>query len=291
MTDLTIKQVSVVDLLLPAALLVGLSAFSLVQLGVLTLKPPHADLGPQTTVVAARAYEYRLPGDFQMDGAPINGTMQALQSGPMEVMTYQVTLADYRQCVSDGACKTPQPVLRSAREDVPVTGVSLDDAVNYAQWLSRRTGETWRLPTVAEWLFFAGDRAVDHAVDTPTDASNPAARWIASYEQEASRAVSVNAVPQPGGFFGANDQGLMDIAGNVWEWTATCANRTTLAADGSTASVVESCGVHYLEGRHLTPMSVFVRDSRGGGCSVGAPPDNLGFRLVRESGGWLRLPF
>jgi hypothetical protein len=29
-----------------------------------------------------------------------------------------------------------------------------------------------------------------------------------------------------------------------------------------------------------------VRDGRAGGCAVGAPPDNLGFRLVRERG-WI----
>jgi hypothetical protein len=33
-------------------------------------------------------------------------------------------------------------------------------------------------------------------------------------------------------------------------------------------------------------MSYFVRDGRRGGCAVGAPPDNLGFRLVREPGNW-----
>ena len=31
-------------------------------------------------------------------------------------------------------------------------------------------------------------------------------------------------------------------------------------------------------------MSAFVSDAIGGGCSVGVPPDNLGFRLVRETG-------
>jgi len=41
-------------------------------------------------------------------------------------------------------------------------------------------------------------------------------------------------------------------------------------------------------------MSAFVRDAKGGGCSMAVPPDNLGFRLVRESGllervsGWLQ---
>jgi hypothetical protein len=47
--------------------------------------------------------------------------------------------------------------------------------------------------------------------------------------------------------------------------------------------------VRFLEGRHRTPMSTFIRDGRSGGCSVGAPPDNLGFRLVREPHWYERL--
>ena len=285
------KDVTFADLLLPATLLVGLSAFALTQVGIITFYQGHDALGPQTVVVEARTYEYRMPGDFLKDGAPVNGVLLQTEMGPLEVMRHQVTLADYRQCVTDGACEAPQPAVRPARDDVPVTGVSYDDAVAYADWLSSQTGDRWRLPTVAEWIFVAGDRAVDHALEQQTDAANPAARWIAAYEQEASRATSVNAMPQPIGSFGANDLGIMDIGGNVWEWTTTCASRTTLAPDGSIASMVESCGVHYLEGRHLTPMSVFVRDARGGGCSVGAPPENLGFRLVREPGFSLRFPW
>ena len=29
-------------------------------------------------------------------------------------------------------------------------------------------------------------------------------------------------------------------------------------------------------------MTDFIRDARAGGCSVGTPPSNLGFRLVRD---------
>jgi hypothetical protein len=35
-------------------------------------------------------------------------------------------------------------------------------------------------------------------------------------------------------------------------------------------------------------MTGFLRDARGGGCSVGTPPDNLGFRLVREDRSWFQ---
>ena len=36
------------------------------------------------------------------------------------------------------------------------------------------------------------------------------------------------------------------------------------------------------EGKHRAATSFFIRDAKSGGCSVGIPPDNLGFRLVRR---------
>ena len=43
-----------------------------------------------------------------------------------------------------------------------------------------------------------------------------------------------------------------------------------------------NCAVRVVEGRHRAYMIFFVKDAKGGGCSVGTPPDNLGFRLVRD---------
>jgi len=45
-----------------------------------------------------------------------------------------------------------------------------------------------------------------------------------------------------------------------------------------------------VEGRHRTYLTDFIRDARAGGCSVGTPPSNLGFRRVRESepASWLQ---
>jgi len=51
--------------------------------------------------------------------------------------------------------------------------------------------------------------------------------------------------------------------------------------------ITTNCGVRVVEGRHRTYVTDFIRDARGGGCAFGAPPSNLGFRLVREEGaGW-----
>jgi formylglycine-generating enzyme required for sulfatase activity len=239
---------------------------------------------PATMTIMPRTYSYRAGGDFIRDGAPIDGPLLTVEHpAPIEIMTYQVSAIDYARCVAEAACERAEP-RRRGEGNVPVTGVSFRDANDYAAWLSRATGQTWRLPTVAEWAFAAGSKATDHALGVETDPQDPAERWLAFYEKEAALGDNALRAPEPLGAFGVNEYGVADLAGSVWEWTATCGSRTTLAASGEPLRQLESCGVRFLEGRHRTPMNVFVRDAMGGGCSVGVPPDNLGFRLVRERG-------
>lgn len=277
-------------LLLPALLLAALLGILGTQTGIVRF-PASADpaLRPATVTIAPRSYTYRAPGEFLVGKASVDGPLLTIDNpAALEIMKYQVSAADYALCVADGACKKAEP-RRPGKGNVPATGVSFDDAMDYAGWLSSKTGKTWRLPTVAEWVFAAGTKARDHALGIETDAADPAERWLAFYEKEAALGRNALATPEPLGAFGENEFGVADLAGPVWEWTATCDSRTTLGLAGETLSYLESCGVRLLEGLHLTPMSSFVRDAQSGGCSVGAPPDNLGFRLVRERGWWERL--
>jgi formylglycine-generating enzyme required for sulfatase activity len=200
-------------------------------------------------------------------------------------MRAQVSEVEFAHCVSDGACR---PLRRkgAGRPGMPATGVSWEDATSYARWLSAKTGEAWRLPTDEEWVFAAGSRATDDAIET--DAAGFSGRWLAKYERESERDRTGDRAPRPIGSFGVNEHGLVDLEGTVWEWTDTCFVRQSLDDDNrpvGTATV--NCGVRVVQGAHRTYASNFIRDARGGGCSVGAPPDNLGFRLVREEGSWL----
>jgi formylglycine-generating enzyme required for sulfatase activity len=206
---------------------------------------------------------------------------------PLEMMQYQVSVEDYARCVADKACAPP---LNPGLDGTPVTGVSYQDAVDYATWMSRVTNDTWALPTDAEWAYAAAERFEDDALGLADNPANPALRWIADYRAEAARNRTAEPDPRPLGGFGANSNGIMDMSGNVWEWTDTCHRRVHVDAAGNLVSEQPACTIRVLEGKHRTAISFFIRDAKSGGCSVGIPPDNLGFRLVRrdlEPGGWL----
>ena len=156
-----------------------------------------------------------------------------------------------RHAWADGA---PPP----GREEHPVVLVALEDARAYAAWLGAVTGHRWRLPREIEWEKAA--RGTD-------------GRWFPwGLEFDPSRLNSHDGGPfdtMPVGSFpeGASPVGMLDAAGQVFEWTATAAG----------------------EGRHIVKGGSWD-DSGCGVCRAAARhsrPDHLkhiliGFRLVRE---------
>ncbi|MDP2696746.1 SUMF1/EgtB/PvdO family nonheme iron enzyme [Thalassospira sp.] len=98
------------------------------------------------------------------------------------------------------------------RGDHPVVLVSWQDARAYVDWLSRKTGEVWRLPTEAEW---------EKAVRGPDGIFYP---WGNIFDPK--RLNSADAGPfdtRPVKQYEAGPYGLYDGAGQVFEWTMAAA--------------------------------------------------------------------
>jgi len=128
----------------------------------------------------------------------------------------------------------------------PVVRVSWERAVDFCRWLSEKTGETFALPTEAQWEFAcrAGTRGPFWYGGLDADFSKYANLGDARLREFARNTyIQVNLLPNPNkydnwvpqdarfddgsflpaevGRYAPNPFGLCDMIGNVWEWTAT----------------------------------------------------------------------
>ena len=263
----------------PTLFIAAAIATLVAYLGPRLAKPSTETIKPEMITLRAGQITYPPAGDFTRSGNPINTPLKTVHfARGLQIMKHQVTQAEYWKCVEDQGC--PSAVLHGlASPDAPVVGVSWRDAEAYAIWYSGKATRRYRLPTDEEWAFAAGSQFRNEGWPE-VNSSDPAQRWLARYESEFADD-SIDNVPRPTGSFGANENGLLDIAGNVWEWTDSCFVRIGIRDSGEQTITSTNCGVRVVEGRHRTYVTDFIRDARLGGCAVGKPPANLGFRLVR----------
>ena len=241
---------------------------------------PQPDL-PALVQLEPQPFAHRLDGDWQRAGWPIDAPIEtATIAAPVAIMALPVSTADWLLCVADGACTAPGGPMD--QPELPVTGVNWLDANAYARWMSARTGDTWRLPTDVEWAQAAAELYVDDALGVAADPANPATLWLAQYAAESARSRDLDREIRPVGRLNVNSLGVHDIGGAVWEWTSTCLRRVEVDDKGTILHQTETCGIYIAEGLHRAAITDFIRDPKSGGCSVGVPPANLGFRLVRE---------
>lgn len=125
----------------------------------------------------------------------------------------------------------------------PVVLVSKTDARSYARWLSRRTGRTWRLPTEEEWEKAA--RGKDGRRFPWGDDFNP--HHLNSHDAGPFDTQPVARYPA-----GASPYGVFDMAGQVFEWTATAAKTGRSIVKGGSWDD-KGCGVCRAAARHSRP--------------------------------------
>ncbi len=131
----------------------------------------------------------------------------------------------------------------AGREDHPVVLVSHGDARAYADWLSSRTGELWRLPKESEWERAArGDDGRRFPWGDGFDAA-----LLNSHDSGPFDTMPVGSFPD-----GASPFGLLDAAGQVFEWTASESNKGRHIVKGGSWDD-SGCGVCRPAARHGRP--------------------------------------
>jgi formylglycine-generating enzyme required for sulfatase activity/regulator of sirC expression with transglutaminase-like and TPR domain len=138
----------------------------------------------------------------------------------------EITFANWQVCFDAGACGNDMPD-RSGWDgnNRPVINISWDDAQKYVAWLSRVTGNEYRLLTEAEWEYSARGT-------TTLDAPHTRFSWGDDdpvCQTSAVNGAAIGACRQqstwPVGSFPPNAFGLHDMFGNVRELVEDCFGR------------------------------------------------------------------
>jgi len=103
----------------------------------------NRDMGPEVIMLPG--------GHFQM-GDESEGPIHEVELDSFAIGRYPVMFADY-DAFCDATGREKPDDMGWGRGVRPVVNVSWQDAVNYCEWLSRGTGQTYRLPTEAEWEY------------------------------------------------------------------------------------------------------------------------------------------
>lgn len=205
---------------------------------------------------------------------------------PFAVSTHEITMAQWDLCFNDEGCQSEPTDNGWGRADRPVIMVSWNDAGQYVYWLSKKTGQSYRLPSESEWEYFA--RAGEEG-----DWSGGAPENVCKYANVAAAETGFRwQHPQCDdglalgtatvGSFMPNSFGLYDTTGNVSEWTSDCMNLSYIDApvDGS-AWGRGLCSSHMTRGGSWITGSKEIRLPARFNLKNGDRNDFTGFRIVR----------
>lgn len=177
----------------------------------------------------------------------------------------------------------------------PVVCVNWHDAQAFAQWMSRRTGQLYRLLSESEWEYVA--RA---GTKTPYEWGEDSdhtqqCRYANGADQTAKNQSSVDfykdwrgancedgyAYTAPVASFRVNSFGLYDTSGNAWEWVQDC-NESYSAAEtnGEAVETKENCD-RVLRGGGWNSYQNSLRPASRFGLHPTSRANFVGFRLAR----------
>lgn len=165
--------------------------------------------------------------------------------------------------------ETPQPRAMDYGEgDHPRTHVSWYEAVAFCRWLSARSGENIQLPSEAQWQRAAqGDAGTLY----PWGSEWEAGRCHNGKDARQIGTASVRA------YEGRGDSafGVVDMAGNVWEWCLTSWESGADSIDGDDVRVLRG-------GSWFDDIQGFFRATTRRSWNPDIRSDLRGFRIVRS---------
>jgi formylglycine-generating enzyme required for sulfatase activity len=227
------------------------------------------------------------PGRFTM-GSPSSEKGHFAAEGPQHIViiatrfavsTFEVTFDEWDACVVLKGCSFLPGDQGWGRGNRPVINVSYPDAKQYAAWLSKRTGKSYRLLSEAEF---------EYAARAATSTVYP---WGDDPGQRNANCGGCGSPPWEGretapvGSFAENAFGLFDMNGNVWQWCEDFYHSDYNGAptDGSAWVQGGDRARHVLRGGSWLHGPEWVRSAARLWMSTGSEShaQDIGFRVAR----------
>lgn len=238
------------------------------------------DMGSPDTERDAPDYdEYAGPREFPQHKVTI--------AKPFAVSKYELTFAEWDICVEFGDC--PPRSMGAGLDDgfgrgrQPAIFAGWEDAQRYVAWLSRVTGEPYRLLTEAEYEYAARGGVKPQTRypwgDGPwgDGSGKNNANCNGCFSQWDNRQTA------PVGSFAPNKFGLYDMVGNLWEWVEDCEHPNYKHApnDGSAWITGDACSMGVLRGGSFVSSPGDIRSAARGRATPATRQRSFGFRVAR----------
>ena len=245
---------------------------------VITTTPDAFDSPATVELPGGKFYMGDQNGIGDSDERPV----QQIQISAFAISKYEITFKEFDQ-FTDATGRVRVDDNDWGRNKLPVINVSWDDAQAYTQWLTQKSGKTWRLPTEAEWEYAARADGLSNyqsgnQPESVCSVGNIADEkaFEAGIVQQITRcndgAVHTNIV----GSYRASAFGLYDMHGNTWEWLADCYH-----IYGSTPSA-GSCEKRVIRGGSFLTPATSARLSNREAIKPTEQLIQVGFRVVRD---------
>jgi dipeptidyl aminopeptidase/acylaminoacyl peptidase/formylglycine-generating enzyme required for sulfatase activity len=160
-------------------------------------------------------------------------TPEVVKRGNLEIARFEVTRFQFLEFLSNRDLKSrsmswgvqlAEKDAIPAQQNLPQTGISLENAEAYAAWLSQETGQTWRVPYEDEVKSLYENREGENTLDYWAGYSpNPGDTQI--LREEAKKLGQNSPLLKPVGSFhpegSADEEPIYDLGGNAGEWVQT----------------------------------------------------------------------
>ncbi len=238
----------------------------------------------ENQMIRVAAGSFRMGSEELSDEQPIH----RVYLDSFFISKYEVTVLSYVAFLNESGCQyraaeQPDAFIRKHQgryspvpgfENHPVTYVSWFDAKAFCQWISKKSGNVYDLPTEAQWEKAArgGNRSRGYRFS-----GSNAPVLVAWFDRNCEDSA------QPVGLKNPNELGIHDMSGNVWEWCGDWYQRDYYSRSPVQNPSGPDIGCHRV---HRGGSWVFdAGQLRSAFRNYYKPVDsyhNLGFRIVRN---------